>query len=153
MSKLATIKTPAGPVRLSGKGRKAFDTLCLTGGCVRLAALDSKLSERQVRRLLAKPGMRELMHQRARDTMALAAPMAADRVRALAMQDETRKVSLDASLAILQTNNIRPPPGHGPSVSLNIIPRGYIIDLSDDGYDEAGRPLIERKPAPGGEAA
>jgi hypothetical protein len=84
------------------------------------------------------------MHQRARDTMAVAAPMAADRVRALAMQDDSKKVSLDASLAILQTNNIRPPPGHGPRVSVNIR-AGYRIDLSEP--DEAGL-LIEHEPAP-----
>jgi hypothetical protein len=145
MSKKRTVLlTAAGPIKLSAQARRAFETLCKTGGNVRLAALDSKLSERHVRRLLAMPGMRDLMHQRARDTMAMAAPMAADRVRALAMQDDAKKVSLDAALAILQTDNIRPPPGHGPVVSVNIR-AGYRIDLSEP--DEAG-PLIEHKPAP-----
>jgi hypothetical protein len=114
MSKKRTVLlTAAGPIKLSAQARRAFETLCKTGGNVRLAALDSKLSERHVRRLLAMPGMRDLMHQRARDTMAMAAPMAADRVRALAMQDDAKKVSLDAALAILQTDNIRRPQATG----------------------------------------
>jgi hypothetical protein len=107
--KLAVFETPAGTVKLSAKGRQAFDALCATAGDGQLAAKVAGLSDRQVRRILAMPGIRDLMRQRARDTVAKGAPMAANRLLALASQDEARKTSLDASLAILGIEGIKPP--------------------------------------------
>jgi hypothetical protein len=129
MGKLTCYETEAGQVRLSAKGQKAFEALCATGGKAELAAKLCGLSERQVRRLLAKPQVRAMMSQHARDTIAKAAPLAAAKLVALMSQDESRKVQLEAAVRVLDIQGVKPPQGPGPRVNVGIGIVGGIAGL------------------------
>lgn len=126
MTKLIKHQTAAGPVRISGKFAKAFEAIC-DGAAPNLAAKISGLSERHVRRQLARPEIKALLNERARDIVAHAGPMAASRLVALAQQNDSKHVAVDASKHLLGIQNIRPPAASvAPLVNINA---GYIIRL------------------------
>lgn len=124
--KLTKHQTAAGPVRISGRAAKMIAAIA-DGATATLAAKIGGLSERHTRRLLAKPGVRSLLSDMARDIVAQAGPMAATRLVALAKQDDSRHVALDASKHLLGIQNIRPPAASAaPLVNIHA---GYIIRL------------------------
>src|SRR5262249_33460220 len=132
MGKLAVYQTEAGPVRLSSKGKLAFDALCRTGGDIKLAAAYAQLTERQVRRVLAKPGMQGMMRPRARDILAKHEPMASERVVALMKQDVSRKVALEAAQRILDVGGVKPPAA-GPTIKVGVgVQVGYVVNWEPD---------------------
>jgi hypothetical protein len=137
MAKTTTFKTLVGDVKLSAKGVKAFEALCRTGGDVQLAvaylkqnAPSDALCERQLRRIRDKPGLEGLMRAKARHILASHEPMAAERMVQLMKQDDSKKVSFEASRRILDIANIRPPDAPGPQVNIGIgvMPSRHVID-------------------------
>jgi hypothetical protein len=62
-----------------------------------LVAKTTGYSERQIYRVLAKPAVKAMMIEMARDTVARATPKAAARLTELMAQDDSKKVSLEAS--------------------------------------------------------
>ena len=74
-----------------------------------IAAQAAGVSPRTARRLLAKPGFRSLIRQRARDIISNAAPRAAKRLDELMSQDDSKAVSKDAAIALLAIDGIKAP--------------------------------------------
>jgi len=127
---VVTLETPAGPVRLTQQGARAFDGLCRTGGDLQLAAAYSGLSTKQVSRIKRMPGVAAAMVQKARQTMVEHSPMAADKVVELMKQDTSLKVSFEAARRVLDVVGVKPPDGPGPQVNIGIgvFPSRHIID-------------------------
>jgi hypothetical protein len=119
---VVTLETPAGPVRLTQQGARAFDGLCRTGGDLQLAAAYSGLKR--------MPGVAAAMVQKARQTMVEHSPMAADKVVELMKQDTSLKVSFEAARRVLDVVGVKPPDGPGPQVNIGIgvFPSRHIID-------------------------
>jgi hypothetical protein len=138
--KLVPCQTAQGTVWLSAKFLKAFDVLC-SGASPSLAALASGLSERHIYRQLARAGVKALLAERAQEIIQRAGPMAAARLVALAQQDDSKAVAVDATKHILGIQNIRPPPA--AAVQINNLSAMFEVDLGPD--PEPGR-IIEYRP-------
>jgi len=124
---LTIIQTPAGPVRVTAKGMTVFDALCRTGGDVTLATSyanaqpGTKVSRRQVQRIAYKPGINAMIVAKARDTITKNTARAASKLVSLMDQDDSKKVSLEASKHLLSVSGIAPPQGPGVSVNVGIM--------------------------------
>jgi hypothetical protein len=126
--KLIAHQTAQGTVYLSARFGKAFEVLC-DGASPSLAALASGMSERHIYRMLARPEIKALLDERAHDIIKRAGPMAASRLVALAQQDESKAVAVDATKHILGIRNIRPPAASPVQVNVTTM---FDVDLGDD---------------------
>ena len=87
MARSVVHHTEVGELRLTAKAQKGFEALCAVGGNAVLASKRCELSERQLRRMLANPKVRAMMHARARQIIAAHEPMAAAKMASLMQQD------------------------------------------------------------------
>jgi len=131
MTKRSKKPKPPFPPRFT----KAFELLC-QGVPKPVIAQVTGYSMRSIYRNLAKPEVKQLMVQIAKETVAEAAPRAALKLTELMAQTDSKKVSLEAVQHILGTAGIRPAPASSV-VNLNFVPpmpsRGTITDnMSDD---------------------
>jgi hypothetical protein len=133
MSRAIVQQTEAGPIKLTARARKAFEALCAVGGNAQLATKLCDLSERQLRRMLAKPEIRALMRQHARDAISKAAPLAAKRMVEL-MNSDSQRTAFQASELILATEGVRPapPPGVRANINVGVGFSGVVLNTKED---------------------
>lgn len=148
MSAVATIEQPSAPAAqnapkerrerpLSPKVRQAIALLATRKAATQKAAAEAVgLREDSLCKALKRPSAQVFMAQRARETIAMAAGRASERVVEL-LDASSEHVSLDASKHVLAIANIRPPED-GRGVQVNVgVSVGYVLDLRPDAPSHA----------------
>jgi hypothetical protein len=121
---------PAATPRLSKALAQAIDMLARGEVKTQKEAAEAvKLTPEHLCRMLAKPHVRGVMHQRASENLARSTLRASARLTEL-LDAASEHVSLDASKHVLGIAGIRPPET-GSNVSVNVgVSVGYVIDLT-----------------------
>jgi hypothetical protein len=136
------------PKRVTKKLKHAV-RLMLTGECITLkaAAERAKISPEHFSRSLRQPHVRVYLDEQCNSELAAGKPLAAHRLLAL-LHAKSEHVSLDAAIATLGINGVRPTTEARP-LNVNVgISVGYVLDLREpaDRTPPSSRPT--RRPAP-----
>ena len=108
--------------------KPTFDLIC-AGATYKMAAAQGGYSERHIYRVMRNPAVKALMRSMAVDTVDNALPRAAQRLVSLMDQDDSKKVSLDATTHVLGIHGLRPAPTPAAQVNIANLPTMFRVYL------------------------